>query len=84
MQKQQNSLIAGLRATNEALLKQELLATSMLGGTPADVMSGTSNGSLEKKDPSPECHDPLASDHTKEATPSTSKLQVQFPEEYFS
>lgn len=73
-QKQQNSLIAGLRATNEALLKQELLNASMLGGAQADVVSGTSNGSLEKKEPSPECHDPLSIDHTKEATPSTSEL----------
>lgn len=83
LQKQQNSLIAGLRATNEALLKQELAASSMLGATPADVTSGTSNGSLEKKDPSPECQDPLASDHTKEATPSTSKIRVQVPEFFF-
>lgn len=67
-------MIAGLRATNEALLKQELLNASMLGGTQADVVSGTSNGSLEKKEPSPECHDPLSIDHTKEATPSTSEL----------
>lgn len=64
-------------------MKQELVTASMLGATPADVTSGTSNGSLEKKDPSPECQDPLALDHTKEATPSTSKLRVQVPEEFF-
>lgn len=71
-QKQQNSLIAGLRATNEALFKQELVATSMLGSMQTDVTSGTSNGSAEKKDPSPDSQDPLQVEHSKEATPSTS------------
>lgn len=77
-QKQQNSLIAGLRATNEALMKQEIANAGLPTTTQniqTDVTSGTSNGSAEKKtETSPECHDPLQSEITKETTPSTSKL----------
>lgn len=68
-------MIAGLRATNEALLKQEAANVIFLGNvqtTQTDVASGTSNGSAEKKETSPECHDPLQVEHTKETTPSTS------------
>lgn len=66
-QKQQNSLIAGLRATNEALLKQEIL-----NNAAQEIASGTSNGSMDKKETSPECLDPLQIEHLKEqATPST-------------
>lgn len=60
-------------------MKQELFNSNMLGATQADVTSGgTSNGSLEKKDPSPESQEQLPSDQTKEATPSTSKLFFLF------
>ncbi|XP_031638611.1 sodium leak channel non-selective protein [Contarinia nasturtii] len=70
--KQQNSLIAGLRATNEALLKQEIINAGMPASTQTDVTSGTSNGSAEKKETSPECPDPLQAEHApKETTPST-------------
>lgn len=74
-QKQQNSLIAGLRATNEAMMRQEaniaFLGTMQTMAT--DITSGTSNGSVEKKETSPECQDSLQTDHTKETTPSTSE-----------
>lgn len=69
-------MIAGLRATNEALLKQEIINAGLpiaTQNTQTDVMSGTSNGSAEKKETSPECHDPLHAELTKETTPSTSK-----------
>lgn len=71
-QKQQNSLIAGLRATNEALLKQEIM-----NNAAQDITSGgTSNGSMDKKETSPECLDPLQIEHIKEqATPSTGNKQ---------
>lgn len=76
-QKQQNSLIAGLRATNEALLKQELATIGMPVNLQAEITSGgTSNGSVERKETSPESQDALQIDHTKETTPSTSKSRI--------
>lgn len=37
-----------------------------------DITSGTSNGSMDKKETSPDCFDPLHAEHAKEqATPST-------------
>lgn len=73
LQKQQNSLIAGLRATNEALMKQEISATGPMSGLQADITSGASNGSAEKKDASPDSQEIGAqTEHTKEMTPSTS------------
>lgn len=68
-------MIAGLRATNEALQKQDQLAAASANAS-IDVTSGTSNGSLDKKDStSPECFDPLA-EHTKDTTASTSVSTV--------
>lgn len=64
-----------MRATNEALLKQEAANAGLLSNiqtTQTDVASGTSNGSVEKKETSPECQDPLQTEHAKETTPSTS------------
>lgn len=75
-QKQQNSLIAGLRATNEALMRQEQSISFITSGNapgPGDVTSATSNVSAEKKETSPECIDPLQAEHTKELTTPTSK-----------
>lgn len=69
MQKQQNSLIAGLRATNEIPVKQEV--NPIVADTAIDV-SGTTNGSIEKKDTSNECFDPLQADYMKETAASTS------------
>lgn len=57
-------------------MKQEAANAALLGNVqtmPTDVTSGTSNGSAEKKDTSPECQDSLQADHTKETTPSTSE-----------
>lgn len=70
-QKQQNSLIAGLRATNDALHRQDLLGTTS-GNVSADITSGgTSNNSMDKKEStSPECFDPLA-EHSKDTGAST-------------
>lgn len=73
LQKQQNSLIAGLRATNEALLKQETAFIGVGANLQAEVLSGgTSNGSVEKKEASPDSQEALQADHMKETTPSTS------------
>lgn len=79
LQKQQNSLIAGLRATNEALLKQETAIIGVGSNLQAEVTSGgTSNGSVEKKDASPDSQDALQTDHAKETTPSTSMCSFSF------
>lgn len=67
-------MIAGLRATNEALMKQETAFIGVGSNLQAEVTSGgTSNGSVEKKETSPDSQDALQTDHTKETTPSTSK-----------
>lgn len=72
-------MIAGLRATNEALLKQEAINAGLPASTQTDVTSGTSNGSAEKKETSPECPDLLQAEHApKETTPSTSERKKNF------
>lgn len=70
-------MIAGLRATNEALLKQEIAAAGTSTNLQAEITSGTSNGSAEKKETSPDSQDALQSEHTKETTPSTSKFIIR-------
>lgn len=52
--------------------QEQSASTSVAANTPVDVTSGTSNGSLEKKETSPECFDPLQAEHAKELTPPTS------------
>lgn len=63
-----------MRATNEALMKQEINATAAMSNLQADVTSGASNGSFEKKEASPEQEHGAQTEHSKEVTPSTSKL----------
>lgn len=66
-----------MRATNEALMKQELSAIGPTSSLQAELTSGTSNGSVEKKETSPDSQEVgVQSDHTKETTPSTSKLDL--------
>lgn len=70
-------MIAGLRATNEALMRQEqsisILASAMAPGTGDATSAATSNGSTDKKETSPECIDPLQVEHSKELTTPTSR-----------
>lgn len=60
-------------------MKQEALAIAnagIIGNITGDVTSGTSNGSLEKKEATIECLDPLAAEHVKELTPPASKSSI--------
>lgn len=68
-------MIAGLRATNEALMRQEqsLLAAGIVPVTGDVASAAASNGSADKKETSPECIDPLQAEHSKELTTPTSK-----------
>lgn len=64
-----------MRATNEALMKQELATIGLPSTLQSEITSGgTSNGSVEKKETSPDSQDALQTEHTKETTPSTSKF----------
>lgn len=70
-------MIAGLRATNEALMRQEqsmsLLAAGMVPVTGDVASAAASNGSADKKETSPDGIDPLQAEHSKELTTPTSK-----------
>ena len=68
-------MIAGLRATNETLTKQDISNVGLPIVTQnihTDITSGVSNGASEKKDTIIECHDQFQPNFTKETTTSTS------------
>lgn len=77
MQKQQNSLIAGLRATNEAMMKQDTSIAGLATCGDIELTGGTINGgSVDKKDSSIECFDPLQVEYAKESMSATTSLNV--------
>lgn len=67
-------MIAGLRATNEALMKQEAINNAQ--SLQTESAAGISIGSSEKKNTFLEFHDPLQAEYTKETTPSTGMFIV--------
>lgn len=71
-QKQQNSLIAGLRATNEAMMRQDPSIACLAISGEVETAGATNNGSVDKKDSSIECFDPLQADYAKESMSAAS------------
>lgn len=60
-------------------MRQELSVIGPTSSLQAEITSGTSNGSVDKKEVSPDSQEVgVQSDHTKETTPSTSKLHLEF------